>query len=116
MDYDFPLELHDHLDWAPPTRMKVGKGLCGPHSADMAERLGLSPSPCEKLVPFLGMHVEEGVDGKRLKFLRDVLGGSGGCTEPTASPAAPSWRASWSSSTASGGSSRWRGAWSPRRW
>ena len=40
----------------------------------MAERLGLSPSPCEKLVPFLGMHVEEGVDGKRLKFLRDVLG------------------------------------------
>ena len=36
--------------------------------------------------------------------------------EPTASPAAPSWRASWSSSTASGGSSRRRGAWSPRRW
>ena len=54
--------------------MKVGKGLYGPHTADMAERLGLSPSPCEKLVPFLGMHVEEGVDGKRLKFLRDVLG------------------------------------------
>ena len=25
-------------------------------------------------MPFLGMHVEEGVDGKRLKFLRDVLG------------------------------------------
>ena len=74
VDYDFPPELHDHLDWAPPTRMKVGKGLYGPHTADMAERLGLSPSPCEKLVPFLGMHVEEGVDGKRLKFLRDVLG------------------------------------------
>ena len=67
-------ELHDHLDWAPPARMKVGKGLYGPHTADMAERLGLSPSPCEKLVPFLGMHVEEGVDGKRLKFLQDVLG------------------------------------------
>ena len=71
VDYDFPPELHDHLDWAPPARMKVGKG---PRTADMAERLGLSPSPCEKLVPFLGMHVEEGVDGKRLKFLRDVLG------------------------------------------
>ena len=40
----------------------------GLRTADMAERLGLSPSPCEKLVPFLGMHVEEGVDGKRLKF------------------------------------------------
>ena len=65
---DFPPELHDHLDWLPP-RMKVGKGLYGPHTADMAERLGLSPAPCEKLVPFLGMHVEEGVDGKRLKFL-----------------------------------------------
>ena len=25
-------------------------------------------------MPFLGMRVEEGVDGKRLKFLRDVLG------------------------------------------
>ena len=74
VDYDSPPELHDHLDWAPPARMKVGKGLYGPHTADMAERLGLSPSPCEKLVPFLGMHVEEGVDGKRLKFLRDVLG------------------------------------------
>ena len=74
VDYDFPPEVHDHLDWAPPARMKVGKGLYGPHTADMAERLGLSPSPCEKLVPFLGMHVEEGVDGKRLKFLRDVLG------------------------------------------
>ena len=74
VDYDFPPELHNHLDWAPPTRMKVGKGLYGPCTADMAERLGLSPSPCEKLVPFLGMHVEEGVDGKRLKFLRDVLG------------------------------------------
>ena len=67
---DFPPELHDHLDWAPPARMKVGKGLYGPRTADMAERLGLSPSPCEKLVPFLDMHVEEGVDGKRLKFLR----------------------------------------------
>ena len=54
--------------------LKSRKGLYGPHTADMAERLGLSPSPCEKLVPFLGMHVEEGVDGKRLKFLRDVLG------------------------------------------
>ena len=54
--------------------MKVGKGLYGPHTADMAERLGLSPLPCKKLVPFLGMHVEEGVDGKRLKFVRDVLG------------------------------------------
>ena len=69
VDYDFPPELHDHLDWAPPARMKVGKGLYGPHTADMAERLGLSPSPCEKLVPFLGTHVEEGVDGRR-----DVLG------------------------------------------
>ena len=45
-----------------------------PHTADMAERLSLSPSPCKKLVPFLGVRVEEGVDGKRLKFLRDVLG------------------------------------------
>ena len=41
--------------------MKVGKGLYGPHTADMT--VGLSPSPCEKLMPFLGMHVEESVDG-----------------------------------------------------
>ena len=54
VDYDFPPELHDHLDWAPPARMKVGKGLYGPHTADMAERLGLSPSLCEKLCPSSG--------------------------------------------------------------
>ena len=59
VDYDFPPELHDHLDWAPPARMKVVKGLYGPRTADMAERLSLFPSPCEKLVPFLGVHVEE---------------------------------------------------------
>ena len=86
--------------------MKVGKGLYGPHTADMAERLGLSPSPCEKLVPFLGMHVEEGVDGKRLK---DVLGARVWRLHRAYRFAcSPSWRASWSSSTASGGSSRRR--------
>ena len=26
--------MHDHLDWAPPARMKVGKGLYGPHSTE----------------------------------------------------------------------------------
>ena len=46
----------------------------GPHTAAMAASLGIAPSPCEKLVPFLGMHVREGVDGKWLKFLQDVLG------------------------------------------
>ena len=74
MDYDFPPEAHDYLDWAPPARMKVGPGMYGPHTAAMAASLGIAPSPCEKLVPFLGMHVREGVDGKRLKFLQDVLG------------------------------------------
>ena len=86
--------------------MKVGKGLYGPHTANMAERLDLSPSPCEKLVPFLGMHLEEGVDGKR--FLRDVLGARVWRLHRAYRFAAPSWRASWSSSTASGGSSRRR--------
>ena len=100
VDYDFPPKLHDHLDWAP-ARMKVGKGLYGPHTADMAERLGLSPLPCEKLVPFLGTHVEEGVDGK------------------------PARRAGRQGLEAAQGlplrlqpqhSERRRGAWSPRRW
>ena len=36
--HDFPPELHERL-----------KGLYGPHTADMAERLSLSPSPCDKL-------------------------------------------------------------------
>ena len=52
----------------------------------MAERFGLSPSPCEKLVPFLGM------DGKRLKFLRDVLGARVWRLHRAYRPAAPSWR------------------------
>ena len=30
------LELHDHLDWAPSARIKVGKDLYGPYTADMA--------------------------------------------------------------------------------
>ena len=47
-------ELHDHVG---SPRAKVGKGLSGPHTADMAERLGLSPSPWRSLCPF-GMHVE----------------------------------------------------------
>ena len=93
VDYDFPPEAHDYLDWAPPARMKVGPGMYGPHTAAMAASLGVAPSPCEKLVPFLGMHVCEGVDGKRLKFLRDVLGAR--VCGPTASAASPSWPASW---------------------
>ena len=74
VDYDFPPEAHDYLDWAPPARMKVGPGMYGPRTAAIAASFGVAPSPCEKLVPFLGMRVREGVDGKRLKFLRDVLG------------------------------------------
>ena len=61
-------ELDFFVDYAS-RRRHIGKGLYGPHAATMVERLGISHSPCEKLVPFLGMHVKEGVDGKRLKFL-----------------------------------------------
>ena len=37
VDYDFHSQVHDHLDWAPPARMKVGKGLYGPRTAALRE-------------------------------------------------------------------------------
>ena len=74
VDYDFPAEYHDELDWAPPARMKVESSMLGEHSQRVAEVNGCSTSAAsEKLVPFLGLHTREGVDAKRLKFMVEVM-------------------------------------------
>ena len=65
--YDFPPELRDH--WT----MKGGKGLYGPHS--------LSPSRERRAWTASGS-----------SSCGTCWARSGGCTGPTASPAAPSWR------------------------
>ena len=80
MDYDFPRSCTTTWTGLAP-RTKIGKGLYGPHTADMAERLGLSLQEARALP----RHARgRGRGGKRLKFLRDVR--HGGCTGPTASP------------------------------
>ena len=74
VDYDFPPELHDHLDWAPPARMKVGKGLYGHRGHGGAPR----PLPVAlQEACALPRHARRGGRGRhaaQVKFLRDVLG------------------------------------------
>ncbi|CAE7512145.1 unnamed protein product [Symbiodinium sp. CCMP2592] len=70
VDYDFPEELHDQLDWPSPARLRIRPGDVGPYTQEAAR----NRPPTEKLVPFLGMHKEEGIHSKRLAFLRNHLG------------------------------------------
>ncbi|CAE7839764.1 unnamed protein product, partial [Symbiodinium necroappetens] len=70
VDYDFPEELHDKIDWPPPARLSVRSGDVGPYTKGAVK----NRPPCEKLVPFLGMHVAEGIHSTRLAFLRNHLG------------------------------------------
>ena len=72
-DYDFPAKFHDQLDWAPPARMKITRDMLGDHSLRIAEANKCDVAGSEKLVPFLGLHVEEEVDAKRLKFMIQVM-------------------------------------------
>ena len=74
VDYSFPLELHDKLDWAPPCRMSVGEDQLSPYTRQLMVRNGLKCSKTTKLVPFLGAHMKEGVDAKRLAFMVEVMG------------------------------------------
>ena len=70
VDYDFPEELHDKIDWPPPARLAVTSADVGPYTK---EAVGNRPAS-EKLIPFLGMHKAEGIHSKRLAFLRNHLG------------------------------------------
>ena len=74
VDYSFPLSLHDRLDWAPPRRMKVGKDQLSPYTLELMRKNNVRASEAEKLVPFLGAHVKEAVDGKRLAFMVKQMG------------------------------------------
>ena len=74
VDFSFPLESHDKLDWAPPTRMDVAENQLSPYSQELMLKNNLRHANVTKLVPFLGAHVKEGVDGKRLAFMVQVLG------------------------------------------
>ena len=71
LDFDFPEDLHDGLDFAPPCRMRVCREDLGPYNKRLApERLPKT----RKLVPYLGMHEREAVDSERLRFMRHELG------------------------------------------
>ena len=70
VDYDYPEELHDVLDFPSPCRLAVPPSEVGPYT-----KRSMGPGkPVEKLVPYLGMHRCEGIHGKRLLFLRNHLG------------------------------------------
>ena len=53
VDYDFPPERRDDLDWAPPAKMTVPEELLSEHTRNIAKQNDLRPSKVEKLVPFL---------------------------------------------------------------
>ena len=74
VDFSFPLETHDRLDWPPPARMEIAEDQLSPYSRELMQKNGLRHVNSTKLVPFLGAHVNEGVDAKRLAFLVEVLG------------------------------------------
>ena len=69
VDYDFPPELHDHLDCSP----RAHEGREGPvraaHRGHGGAPLALREA---RALPWHAR--KKGVDGKRLKFLRDALG------------------------------------------
>ena len=70
VDYDFPEDLHDGIDWPSPCRMAVPIEEVGPYTKDAVR----GRKPAEKLVPFLGRHQCEGIHAKRLASLRNHLG------------------------------------------
>ena len=82
MDFSFPCHLHDYLDWAPPCKMTVEPELLSEYSRKVMQENGLTPGKVAKLVPFLGCHCNEGVDGKRLAlWCRLWVPGSSECTK-----------------------------------
>ncbi|CAE7779848.1 unnamed protein product, partial [Symbiodinium necroappetens] len=50
VDYDFPEEFHDAIDWPSPCRMAVPAEEVGPYNRDVVR----GRKPVEKLVPYLG--------------------------------------------------------------
>ena len=74
VDYSFPFEFHDKLDWAPPCRMQVAHDQLSDYTQEILRRNSLQCSKVGKLVPYLGYHVKEAVDGKRLAFMCRVMG------------------------------------------
>ena len=73
-DFTFPLYMHDYLDWAPPAKMVIPPQMLSEYSRKVMRENDLQPCKCKKLVPYLGVHEEEGVDGKRLAFMIKVMG------------------------------------------
>ena len=67
VDYDYPEDLHDALDFPSPCRLAVPPAEVGPYTKNAVGK----GKPVENLVPYLGMHHCEGIHGKRLLFLRN---------------------------------------------
>ena len=64
--------MHDYLDWAPPCKMHVPPEMLSEYSRKVMKENGLKPGSSKKLVPYLGLHVKEGVDAKRLRQFKGM--------------------------------------------
>ena len=72
--FHVPKEYHDEIDFAPIAKRKVGLEEISERQRQVKEFLGKKPQDqCEKLMPFLGEHEENGYHVAHLKYLRDVL-------------------------------------------
>ena len=72
--FHIPKEYHDEIDFAPIAKRKVVMEEISERQRQVKEFLGKKPrDQCEKLMPFLGEHEENGYHVAHLKYLRDVL-------------------------------------------
>ena len=66
--YYVPLHAHERIDWAPPARMSISTSQLSEYSKELLRRRGLEKAPGNlKLMPYLGMHVEEALQLRLLK-------------------------------------------------
>ena len=74
VSYYVDLRAHDRVDWAPPARMSISTGELSEYSKRLMRLRGWEKSPANpKLMPFLGMHKEEALQLRLLKFYMETL-------------------------------------------
>ena len=74
VSYYVAFGAHDRVDWAPPARMSISTGELSEYSKLLMRQRGWEKSPANpKLMPFLGMHKEEALQLRLLKFYMETM-------------------------------------------
>ena len=74
VSYYVGFRAHDRVDWAPPARMSISTGELSEYSKQLMRQRGWEKSPGNpKLMPFLGMHKEEALQLRLLKFYMETM-------------------------------------------